>query len=883
MLNLIRHILLFLFFSTHAGQVLAQGISGRLTDADNNPVPFAAIYDETSFTGTTSNTEGYFDLKLEPGQHSIVFKAMGYFVVRRQVAVSDKVVSLNIQMVEQTIRIEEVVITPGKEDPAYAIMRKVIGLAPYHLNQVKEYTADVYLRGIVHLIKIPNIIARHAEIDGRKNVLKNGDVFLQESVNQIRFQAPERYDQMVISYHNTFPGESNDVNPMEIIRTSFYQPKVDEFISPLAPNAFTFYKYRYEGFFEENGNVVFKIMVTPKRNSQQLMKGQLYVVERLWCLHSADVSVHMFFGDLRYKTIYSPVMSNAWLPISYEFHVEASIMGIKADYKYTSSVKFQQVILNDKDVIGQVKIEEPAPEKDMPETGNADTRMTKNQQDIEKLMAKEELTNRDMVKLSTLISREARLDTSQIRSLEIKDNPSNVTVEKDALKKDTAYWNKVRPVPLTSDEIRISEAYDSTLASTGNTLKTSDTAKTAKPAKKLGKFVNFLTSGAGFRVFDSTLYIKYDGLVGLKKFDFNTVDGFIYRQTFRLEQKIDSVRILKIYPGIAYGFNRQKVMWWTDIGYDYAFMNRGYIRFHIGSESEDYNSETGINPTINTIASLFFRRNYLKLYQLNQAYLSNSIDPFNGLNLFVKAGYRISRPLANHTDYSFFYRNERDYTPNIPTSDSTSIARNIYHEEAYWEARLEYTPQYYYRIRNGRKHYQHSKYPTFYLLNRMAIPGIINATANYDLLEAGIRQHKEWGMMHAFYWEIKGGVFLSNSKIYLMNDKYFNNQDLPVNVGSKPDVFRLLPYYRYATNDRYTEAHIRFTTPYLAIKYLPFLSSKLWSENLYLNYLTGSQVKNYWEVGYSISQIYMMGSVGIFAGFKGKYFQSFGLQVIFDL
>jgi hypothetical protein len=55
-----------------------QGIRGRLTDAANLPVPFAAIYDETTYAGTTSNAEGFYDLKLEAGKHSLVFKALGY-------------------------------------------------------------------------------------------------------------------------------------------------------------------------------------------------------------------------------------------------------------------------------------------------------------------------------------------------------------------------------------------------------------------------------------------------------------------------------------------------------------------------------------------------------------------------------------------------------------------------------------------------------------------------------------------------------------------------------------------------------------------------------------------------------------------------------------
>jgi hypothetical protein len=165
----------------------------------------------------------------------------------------------------------------------------------------------------------------------------------------------------------------------------------------------------------------------------------------------------------------------------------------------------------------------------------------------------------------------------------------------------------------------------------------------------------------------------------------------------------------------------------------------------------------------------------------------------------------------------------------------------------------------------------------------MAIPGIVHSTADYDLLEFGARQRKEWGMMHAFSWNVKAGFFLNHNQVFLMDDKYFNNQDLPFVLGNSENAFRRLPVYRYATTRSFAEVHVQFTTPYLLLKYLPFLSSKIWCENLHLNYLTTNSEKNYWEIGYSISQIYIIGRIGVYAGFKGTAYQSFGVQVSVDL
>jgi hypothetical protein len=864
--------------------VNGQGIRGRLTDIKNNPVPFAAVFDETTHTGTTSNTDGYYELKLEPGKHAVVFRALGYTQAKRQITINGQPVTLNIELSEQVYEIKEVVVREGKEDPAYAIMRKAIGLAPYHLNQVKEYTAEVYLRGTIQILHIPKIITKYADEE-----IRDGDTFLEESVNHIHYRAPDQYEQTVKSYRSTSPGDNNNVNPMAFINASFYQPEVAEFISPLAPNAFHYYAYRYDGFFEEGAKTIFKIRVTPKRNSQQLMNGYLYIVDKLWCLHSADASVQMFFGTLNYRTIFSSVKDNSWLPISYRFDVDASILGMKLAYRYTSAVKYQQVVLNEKAHVKPAAAAEPVLSEQPPATSKADLKNEKNVQTLENLMAKEELTNRDMIKMARLMASEAKVDTAKTRSLEIREeNHKVVTVEKDAMKNDTVYWNATRPIPLTAIEARIPAERDS-LDPVKDTLAVKDkhTAKDTSSVKKipsvLSKAGDFVMNGAGFRLFGKTLQVHYDGLIGLKNFDFNTVDGFIYRQFFTLEQKIDSSHRLNINPGIAYAFSRQRVMWWVDAYYDYAPMRAGNIHFHIGSESADYNPETGMNTTINSLASLFFRRNYLKLYQQNQAFLTNRIELANGLNLSATAGYRTAQPLENHSDYSFFYRDSREYTANIPTEDSLDQGRNLYNEEAWWDVQLEYTPRYFYKVGDGRKHYQYSKYPTFFIRNRMAVPGIVRSTADYDLLEAGARMRTEWGMMHAFTWTIKGGIFLNRNRVFLTDDKYFNVQNLPVTLENTTDAFRLLPLYGNATNRSFAEAHLTFTTPYLVIKYLPFLSNKMWCENLHLNYLTATGLQNYWEIGYSISKIYLVGGVGVFAGFNDFTYNSFGVQVSIEL
>ena len=68
--------LLVLFFCSLS--VSAQ-LKGSITDQDNQPIPFVNIYIENSYTGTTSNEQGDYELALsQPGTYNIVFQFLGF-------------------------------------------------------------------------------------------------------------------------------------------------------------------------------------------------------------------------------------------------------------------------------------------------------------------------------------------------------------------------------------------------------------------------------------------------------------------------------------------------------------------------------------------------------------------------------------------------------------------------------------------------------------------------------------------------------------------------------------------------------------------------------------------------------------------------------------
>jgi hypothetical protein len=68
---------------------------------------------------------------------------------------------------------------------------------------------------------------------------------------------------------------------------------------------------------------------------------------------------------------------------------------------------------------------------------------------------------------------------------------------------------------------------------------------------------------------------------------------------------------------------------------------------------------------INTVASLFFRDNMMRLYSSRYIIAGHRSDLANGLNLSVSGMYEKRDPLENNTDFSFF-RRERPWHDNLP-------------------------------------------------------------------------------------------------------------------------------------------------------------------------------------------------------------------------
>jgi len=875
----------------------AQSLKGRITNQAGEPVSYATVYIEELRQGTTANSKGNYEIKLPAGQYKIVFQSLGFQPMQISVTISDVSIIRDIVLPMQYYQIPEVRISATGEDPAYGIMRKAIGIAPYYLNNISYYKANVYLKGNLLINKIPKLIKMTMEKDAKKSsvsgeTMKVGETYLMESYNEIEFTAPDKYVQKVLSYKSTFPEEGNEISPMQYISASFYQPVIaDLAISPLSPNAFSYYNFKYLGATTQGNFTINKIQVIPKRKSQQVFDGIIYIIEDLWCLQSVDLNNENIAGNIRVQQLFIPVQNEIWMPVSEKFDVNISIMGFKADAGYAVSVKYDDVRPN-------LTLQKPSgiilrnPAQLTPGPTAADTVKSKNRKQIEKILSKDELNNRDMARLAKMMKKETEksVPDSIKNNLEIKENTTHI-VEKDAGSKDSSYWAAIRPIPLSDREIKSLRLNDSINRVNSLQVNKADSVKTPAESqkKKPGKFVSALDDiGFGHTWSGKKgLSFRYGGLIDAKNLTFNTVDGFAYGLDFRLTRSWKDKSFLGIYPDVRWAFSRQALNWKLNANYRFAGSSPREIYLRSGMSSKDIGSGGGINPFLNSITSLFFELNYLKLYESDYVTLGFKNQITNGFTAELTGSYEYRKVLANSTSFSFV-NTSRVYTENVPVNRYLGTGTNPVNSltdqnHGSITARLTYVPRQKYRMDNGTKIPAGSDWPTFIVslehgFNQATAPQ--STLHQYNMLKAEAFQKRDIGAFSEFRWRLRTGGFLDNRNISFFDFFHFNPQPVPLLLGSYEDSFMIPSYYTLSTPEFFGEAHAKYTTPYLLLKLLPGLSNTLMRENLWFSFLSTRHQPVYTEIGYTLSEIFLLAEAGVFVGFDGYRYRSTGIKVI---
>ncbi|MCC5939117.1 MAG: carboxypeptidase-like regulatory domain-containing protein [Lunatimonas sp.] len=855
-------VLIIFWMEPNATQYLqAQGVRGSVVSEQGSPLPFASLLIRNTGEGAPANELGIFEIRLAPGRYDIVAQFLGYATEVKTVEVPPSGwATVDFSLAEQTYALREVVVSNKQEDPALTIMRKAIAKAKFHRLQVQEYTFIAYIKGTGQLTNIPFLLKKEMEKDG----IKANEAYTSESVSRLTFRQPNYVEETVISIRSQ--GESNQTSPAPYIGASFYQPKINEAISPLAPAAFAYYRFRYEGSYLEEGVVVNRIRVTPRSRGERVFEGYIHIIEDVWSIHSLDLRTSLLGFQIDVKQLYRPVAEGVWMPATHTYRFSGKFFGFAGEYHYLASTSDYEVTLNPDLATEPTLIDEK-----IDQVPDDIQKMDRKASAIDQLAEADKMTRKEFRKLVNAYEKE---------SLKEQENPEVTTerhysIDSLASKRSLTYWDSIRPVKLTEAEIRGYRRDDS--------LAVIEAAKLAKEdsvsAKAKRKFSPFDILSGGRYHFGNGRSAGFHN--NISRFSFNTVEGFkvglagFYRME-KSEKMADSTTVLRkswnFRPEIRYGFGSEQLYGTLDVRRAITQGRKG-MTFGItgGSYVFQFNRDNPISEHVNMAYSLLLRQNYMKLYAQDfvEAYFFHRLH--DGITYRSKFTYAERRSLENQSNYSWHSDTRRTFSDNRPENIEATAGAFDRHRALLWQNSVEWRPGLKYRIRNGRKYPLYGSAPLVNLSYTKAFPrGDRLTTASFDWVEANIEHGIDLGVSGKLHFNLTAGTFIQEENVFFADYKHFSgNRTLFANMGVTSH-YRFMDYYLYSTKSHYVGGIVHYQFRKFLFTQLPMLRYSGLRENVFVNYLKTANSPHYWELGYSLDNLFRIFRVETGVGFENR-------------
>jgi hypothetical protein len=788
-----KYYLLFLVLISYTN--FAQ-ISGTVSDQNGNTLPFVTVIEENTYNNTSTNEQGKYELNLnKSGTHVLIFKYLGFKTRKITLEIAHFPFVFDVKLEDEKYALNEVVVSK-KNNPAIAIIKKAIAHKQENTKKTARYKADFYSRSIFKLKNMPKKIfgQKIGDLDGSLDSTGTGIVSLSETFSKITFEKPNHLTEVITASKVSGNDNGYSYNTARSSFYDFYDNTIKmgiNMISPLANNAFNYYKFKLESTFEdENQHTINKIKVIAKRDKEPVFEGYLYIASDSWAIYAVDFDIkgyriqNEFLDNMNLKQNFSHnKITNTWTKSTQSLEFTAGAFGIKLlgkyNYIYSNYTYFDSF---DKNTF-----------------------------------------------------------TNKITTIETNSN-----------KKDTVFWNKNRPIPLTLEESTDYVRKDS-IHKIRNSKKYLDSIDAKENKFKIFNIINGYTNKNSFQ----KRSFRYEGLLDLSSLSFNTVQGFNFDSGFSFKKWNENyAKKTNISSKINYGFSDHRLR--ISGQYSHQFNNQNYANLVIsgGTTTQQFNANNPISRFINTVSTLFFRDNYIKLYQLEFAKIAYSQDVANGINLKAQLDYQARKPLLNTSDYSFF-KKDNLYTSNNPLDPTDFMNSGIekHHlAKLGLDATFHFGNQYMARP-DGKYNIANEKFPTLKLNLENAFAGSdkkfdyqsVNLQIDYDL---SLATKGKLGL------KINTGKFWNAETISFVDYKHFNGNQTHIGQAERYlNQFNLMPYYSNSTNKSYFELHSEYNDAGFIINKLPLLNHLKTNLNLGFHTLVIPNSKPYSEFSIGLDHL----------------------------
>ncbi len=828
-----------------------QGIRGTVKATTGEAMSFATIAAKGTTIGTIANEEGRYELALKPGQYEIVFQFLGFKAETKTVTISTDYQEFNVAMSQQAITLQDVKIGKNTEDPAVSIMRRAIAKARFHQLQVQQFSARVYTKSSFVVNKLPLTFLykdKLKELEKESN-FKLGQPVLNELVTEVDFRLPGTVKQRVVASRNS-QGDNAFVRVSSYYNPTLYTPKLLGAVSPLAPNAFAYYRFEYGGTFREQGVDVSKIQVIPRQFGDGVVRGTIYIIEDTWAVYSAQLETINEQGfTILSKTVCSPV-KNVWMPVSQQFDVNGAFMGATFSARFVRSQTFSNFVLNP----GFVEDVKVVDERFNPPARTLSKTEMKTGTFADAVAKQKEFSTKNLKQLVKEYEKQAyKARKANKEDVAVVRNDSTV-MDTLARKRSNAFWDSLRTVPLTQAEIISYRKNDSLRVVRLETSQPDSLKKTkAQSRKKSQSIMNVLL---GTQTWRPTRYNTITWTSPLAQANFNTVEGITLDAALTYRHRPDTLKQTYLsLGGVArYQTGREKLVGYATATYQHK---QTYLDLAGGRFVAQLNPDNPISPSLNAITTVFFERNFMKLFQQDFLRLTLRDLPLGGrLQLGGGLEYAERTELSNYKESikPFINWNQFSYTPNRPqTSEVVSAGFPTHQALTLTLTAALRLGQLRYRIRNGQRiMLNNAEAPLLTVNYRKGIAGVGGSDTDYDFAQATWRHSVETGIRSRVAYQLAAGGFMTNKNVYFPDFKHFQGNEFFFQIGDPVSSFRFLPYYQYSTRSRFAEAHVMGEFRQLLITQLTLVRLAGLKENLFVHYLSTPASQHYTEIGYGL-------------------------------
>ena len=757
-------------------------ISGTVQDSESNLLPYVNIYVENTSIGTTTNINGEYSMKLEPGNYNLVYQFIGFKTYKENIKISNKEILKNVILEDESYAMPEIVISANAEDPAYAIIRKAQAKRKYYQKLLQNYECDAYMRGFNKILKAPEKILGFeiGDMDGALDSTRQGVIYLSESVSKLySFEGNKKE----IMYSSKISGNDQgySFNSAKEMEFNFYDNMIDlgskKIVSPIGSSAMSYYKFKLEGAkYDDNGQLVNKIKVSPKNEYSPAFFGHIYINEDIWNINSLELGLtkkslgQEFVDSLMFKQTFIPISQEHWMPFSNIIKFRLGAFGF--DIGGNFACVYSNYII---DNINQG------------------------------------VFNREVFK-----------------------------VEENANLRNEMYWDSIRPIPLTQEEsidyvrkdsirlVRESPAFLDSIDRKNNKFKIGNLLGAYSHQNSIKK------SSWGFTT-------------PIEDVNVNTIQGWNGGFGINYRKSFDKNRTkrLRFKAKVNYGLSEKK--WRPNAAIHYRANRINNLTFSLsgGKALSQINDLNPISTRFNTIMTYFFRRNYLKAYDKTYASfaLGRSIGPALGLKTSLT--YESRSSLVNNYDKSTFYKESREFTPNIPDFAD--------HKALIFKASL--------RIKIGEELWSYpdrvfrvgSKWPTIWLHYKQSLGDSNNA--QFSLLHATINKRYTLGLFGDLSFHVHGGYFLEEPDYFIDYMHFYGNQTHVANPRTYWNRFLIMPYYALSTSQEFVELHLQHNFKGSLLGKLPLFKQLGWHLAGGFKYLKTGDNEPYQEFHVGIDNI----------------------------